>query len=500
MRPARAERPRTGMIPILIGAAVGGALLIGLLASAMPVLALGVVGGVGLVVLLAQGQRLQHLFVGLLGVILVGYMWFGKGFAYVGVPPLFVGELVLGIGLIALLLVLPRLRLTPLHLLLLAFMALGLVRTLPYLGEHGMDALRDAVVWLYGLFALVLSVAVRRRDIETIVRWYGRLLPWFVYWTPIVAFLALTVPDRLPTYPGTDVQIPYFKGGDVGVHMAGVAGFMLLGLYTEQYLGRKPRPTEFLLWPIWIIGVVMAGAVNRGGLISAGSAIALITILRPSRKLFSFIAAGSLAVLLLMAFNFEVDFGGQRTVSVNQIADNIRSVFVDTGDDRLEGTKGWRLRWWGEIIDYTFHGPYFWSGKGFGINLAIDDGFDPAGDGALRAPHNGHMTVLARMGVPGLVLWVALQLGLAVVMLVKAIQWRRANDDLWAKVMAWLLVYWAALTLNMSFDVYLEGPQGGIWFWSIIGLALAVLRLKQAEDQAEREPPAVTALSAGRRA
>jgi hypothetical protein len=52
----------------------------------------------------------------------------------------------------------------------------------------------------------------------------------------------------------------------------------------------------------------------------------------------------------------------------------------------------------------------------------------------------------------------------------------------------------------MSFDVYLEGPQGGIWFWSIIGLALAVLRLKQAEDQAEREPPAVTALSAGRRA
>lgn len=500
MRPARTDLARTGMIRPLIGAAIAGALLLGLLAAAMPALALGVVGGIGLVVLLAQGQRLLQLFVGLLGVILVGYMWFGKGFAYVGVPPLFVGELVLGIGIVALVLTLPRLRLTPLHLLLLAFMALGLARTLPYIGEHGMDALRDAVVWLYGLFAIVLSVAVRRRDVETIVRWYGRLLPWFVYWTPIVALLALTVPDRLPVYPGTDVHIPYFKGGDVGVHMAGVAGFLLLGLYSEKYLGRKPRPTEFFLWPIWIIGVVMAGAVNRGGLISAGSAIVLITILRPSRKLFSFIAAGSLAVLLLMAFNFEVDFGGQRTVSVNQIADNIRSVFVDTGDDRLEGTKGWRLRWWGDIVDYTFNGPYFWTGKGFGINLAIDDGFDPAGDGALRAPHNGHLTVLARMGVPGLVLWVALQLGLAGVMLVKAIKWRRANDDLWAKVMAWLLVYWAALTLNMSFDVYLEGPQGGIWFWSVIGLALAVLRLKQAEDRATAAPTPNAVPATGQRA
>jgi hypothetical protein len=500
MRTVRAAPERTGLVKPLLAAALVGALLIGLLASIMPALALAVVGAAGVVVLLALGQRLLYLFVGLVGILLIGYMWFGRGFAYVGVPPLYIGELVLGVGILALLLSLPRLRLTPLHLLLLAFMALGLARTLPYIGEHGMDALRDAVVWLYALFALVLSAAVRRQDVETIVRWYGRLLPWFVCWTPIVAFLALTVPDRLPTYPGTDVHIPYFKGGDVGVHLAGVAGFLLLGLYTERYLGRKPRPTEFFLWPLWIIGVVMAGAVNRGGLISAGSAIVLITVLRPSRKLFSFIAAGSLVVVLLMAFNFEVDFGGQRAVSMNQIVDNIRSVFVDTGDDRLEGTKGWRLRWWGDIIDYTFNGPYFWSGKGFGINLAIDDGFDPAGDGTLRAPHNGHLTVLARMGVPGFVLWIALQLGVAGVMLVKAIQWRRANDDLWAKVMAWLLVYWAALTLNMSFDVYLEGPQGGIWFWSVIGLALAVLRLKQAEDQAGRQPPTAAAQPATRSA
>jgi hypothetical protein len=28
-----------------------------------------------------------------------------------------------------------------------------------------------------------------------------------------------------------------------------------------------------------------------------------------------------------------------------------------------------------------------------------------------------------------------------------------------------------------SFDPYLEGPQGGIWFWSIFGLGLVTMRL-----------------------
>ena len=32
--------------------------------------------------------------------------------------------------------------------------------------------------------------------------------------------------------------------------------------------------------------------------------------------------------------------------------------------------------------------------------------------------------------------------------------------------------------INGSFDVYLEGPQGGIWFWSIIGFGIAVTEVE----------------------
>ena len=35
-----------------------------------------------------------------------------------------------------------------------------------------------------------------------------------------------------------------------------------------------------------------------------------------------------------------------------------------------------------------------------------DDGFQCDSDGLLRNPHNGHLTMLARSGVPGLLLWI----------------------------------------------------------------------------------------------
>ena len=43
----------------------------------------------------------------------------------------------------------------------------------------------------------------------------------------------------------------------------------------------------------------------------------------------------------------------------------------------------------------------------------------------------------------------------------------------------WILAYWTALLVNGSFDVYLEGPQGGIWFWCIFGLGIAAVEAQR---------------------
>ena len=105
----------------------------------------------------------------------------------------------------------------------------------------------------------------------------------------------------------------------------------------------------------------------------------------------------------LVAFDVSIPTGGGREISVNQIVDNVQSVFFSTEEDTLAGTIDWRLQWWTGIINDTFHGKNFWSGSGFGNNLAkmfgIDDGTPN------RSPHNGHLTILAREGVPGFVMW-----------------------------------------------------------------------------------------------
>ena len=38
-----------------------------------------------------------------------------------------------------------------------------------------------------------------------------------------------------------------------------------------------------------------------------------------------------------------------------------------------------------------------------------------------------------------------------------------------------LFVYWCAFMANAAFDVYLEGPLGGIWMWTVYGVGLGAM-------------------------
>jgi O-antigen ligase len=86
------------------------------------------------------------------------------------------------------------------------------------------------------------------------------------------------------------------------------------------------------------------------------------------------------------------------------------------------------------------------------------------------------MTVLARMGVPGFVMWLLLQ-GAWIIGVVRASNSLRRNGEVaLALLAACVAVYWMAMMINTSFDPYLEGPQGGIWFWTIFGLGMGMMK------------------------
>jgi hypothetical protein len=457
---------------------------VGFLATRSPTLTIGLAAAAGVGCVLTLGSRLTTLFMGLLAALLVGYALFDRAFAYIGVYPVYVSEMVLTVALLHMLVSIRQIRLTWLHWLLMAFMVVGLSRTLPFLGTYGIDALRDAALWGYGFFALAVSIAIRPKHFERIASLYGWMIPVFLVWAPLASLAARLYSGDLPTFLDSGASILSLKNGDLGVHLAGIGAFVIVGLNRARLAGWA---TEIAIWALWLVGVAVPGSANRGSLLAASTAFIAGAFMLPGLRRVGQFALAAVLALVVAGIAPQIDVASQRSLSVDQLVKNISSVVADTGADELEGTKEWRTQWWGAIIDYTFGGPYFWTGKGFGINLADDDGFQVLDNSALRSPHNSHLTVLARMGVPGLTLWVLLQAGFGASLFWSFVRARRNRATFWCRIDAWLLVYWIAMLVNASFDVYLEGPQGGIWFWSIFGLGLAAIGIqKSAFDELDR--------------
>ena len=178
-----------------------------------------------------------------------------------------------------------------------------------------------------------------------------------------------------------------------------------------------------------------------------------------------------------MLINPRVDLGNGRMISIDQITENVVSTFEQSGSSSLETTKSWRIDWWTKIVNYSLSPRYIITGKGYGINLATDDGFQVRKDETLRSPHNAHLNIMARSGMPGFLLWVAIHGTWFFSMLGAALSAKRNRQFAWHGIFSFLMAYWIALMVNASFDVYLEGPMGGIWLWSIIGFGLAAKHL-----------------------
>jgi hypothetical protein len=464
-------------------AITAGAVVIAAAIVIQPLVAAGLVA-LALVVAVTLGakRRLARLYLVILGIILVGYAIMGRGFAYLGVHPLYPGEAVLLFGAIAVLLGggLGRAFRSPVTWAFVAFAAWGAWRTWPYLGVYPVDSLRDATLWAYGGYAILTAAAL----VETgwwrrVPELYARAIPWLLVLLPASYAVWGLFREALPRVPGSpDVWIVHVKPGDLNVHLAGIAAFLLLGLHVVARRER-PRLPETLLWLGWLVGFVMGATQNRGGLLAAATAFGIVLVLKPSGRWLKVAVPALLVIGIAAAADLEVNLADRREISVRQLLVNAGSLLGLSEEERLEATVEWRKQWWLDIVGYTVYGPYRWSGKGFGVNLADDDGYQVEEDQSLRSPHSAHMTVLARMGVPGFALWFLLQAVFAGSLLVAHFRARARGWEEWARLDLWLLALWAAFLVNASFDVFLEGPMGGVWFWSVVGFGIAALEVQR---------------------
>jgi hypothetical protein len=467
--------PRKASTGTLVAA--GASILVGILVVLRPAISFGIVLAL-LIGLLGIHIGNQRLWTNLLAVFLVGHAFLGRNFAGIGLGPIYITDVFLGYSLVALLIHsfsgTIRKPHAPIYFLFL-FLIWNAGVALANLQQYGLETARDSVAWAYGLFAIVIYSMLDRRHLTRLIGGY----PWFMIamlvWVVVDPIKNSIIPVALQQLPGSDLSVLRIRPGDLGAHLGGIAAFLALDM---RSLPQKQgwRPKGFYLWVAWFMAAMIVMAQNRGGGLAA--AVGLTSALALRRKghgLIKPVFAGAFLVVLLVLAGFSLEPAQQR----------IEGVFIaDTGTS-LDNTRDWRLRWWGDIFDYTLNGEHFF-GKGYGINIADSDGYQVHSGNdnpPLRSPHNVSMTFLARAGVIGFGLWILFLLATFRVGVTE-----RKLQSLSSVRSLWLLAYALSLFTTATFDVFIEGPSGALWFWGVAGLLLVSVHVKDAPASPWRAP------------
>jgi len=377
------------------------------------------------------------------------------------------------------------------------YLGWGLVKILTSLHYPILDVVRDSALAYYALFAVVavgLSSYDSRFNPPELVRLLGRFVPWFMIVAPFRLLGGTIFENDGPALP-SNPDVTFIGGHRMG-NLGATIGLAVVYLASS---GRKDRATIVGVVS-GIVMLVFIGTQNRGGMLAGGTAILVaIVVWRRYIKLRLGWVVAILAAVIVLAWG--VDFriqtgGGAREYSVNQLVLNVKSITgMDTGGQgNVDNTIDFRETLWNRVLKRTVETGQLENGWGFGPNLGSD--FLPTHeDRNLRNPHNSHMTVLARMGLVGLGIWLMLWLRWFYGVLRRA---RAAVRPRWpvtddAGRLALLVgAGVAAILMNAYVDPTLETPMVAVPLWSMVGfgvLAVAHDRSRGADDTAPAVAP-----------
>ena len=425
------------------------------------------------------GGRLLVLFGRLLAVLLAGYLLFDRAFAYLHLPgtPVFVGEMVLAVGILgvctATVYLRTPLRDEPVMALLAVFVAWGAIRAAPGLAVHGMDALRDSALWYYGVFAfLVLAAIARSPDLpERLVTQLGRLTPWLLVWLPVTVVLSPLAEDA-PTIPFTTVSVLSHKPGSVAIAA-------LLALASMWLLPGQRSARSRAVWSVVaLLAVALLATQNRGGLlaVAAGALVGLVFVHQRAQLAARAVAVMTLGLALAVLLPLKVPLDGLqgRDFSAEQLVANVASLGGQETPGNLGGTVDGRQELWTRILDRQVDEGRLVDGSGFGQNLAAAVGIYDDGEESLRNPHNSHLNILARMGLVGLVLWVALWAAWYRRLVSGCRRLATRGSHVRRQIAVLCLAVATATLVASTFDPQLEGPQVAVLLWTVFGVGVAV--------------------------
>ena len=399
----------------------------------------------------------------------------GKGPTYLGVPPLYWGEVTMAAGL---LLIAPQIRRTdflqktrPLTIVIAGFMVLGAVSTAISFPRWRMDALRDAAIWYYALFYFIgLGLAAQKAVADRV--WHLLRNFWLLalVWNTANLLSQNTLSHFGPIIPGRGVSLFFNARDEAGQNLA-LGAIIVLCTTT---LSRRPV-LRGLLVPVALVGLAAIaaseGRAMRMGIASGAGAVLLLGFAPHGTPHFNTrllkLAVAAVPVLALVSVA-----SPERVVKLAHL-----DRFAEANPSDPEGTAGWRLIWWQRLYaEVMKKNPAF--GLGFGESLHV---YHPLLQNSqqefmVRSPHNFNMTVFTRMGVVGLLLWIAI-LAAGIGSLFGRVWRGSAGGHAYTPERRDELTFWILMlvctVVNSSLGVLMEGPVLGIWFWFALGFASA---------------------------
>jgi hypothetical protein len=440
---------------------------------------------------------LRLLFVGL-----VLYAAFGKGFAYAGYPPVFVGELLLAVVLVSAVrpwTAIPRNAAALITGLLVGFAVVQFAVDRLDPGVPLIETVRGLAPIYYCAFAFGAYALLREYErrterlvaMESIERGMVRALPWVLGTVAVLAALLLVEPAGLPTWPGSGISLLLSRSGDIAVALVAFAPALMSSRAANRFGAHR-----LALIGIWAGGALLVTFKSRAALLAL---IVGLVVIRPHVvRLVKGTAAAVTVVLVLYVTGLSIEYAG-REISYDAAGDAIASVLGTAPEDQIGGgyvgTKNWRADFWSAIWADVRQERMVLHGHGWGDNLAVRHGFvlggvDPDDPLVLRLPHSIFFALAGRAGVI-----VAFSFLLVPVLTVVSTFRSRAVRPTPFVTMAARGAVAAAVTTGLM-DDYLTAPQGGILFWSLIGYLWWATAQPIASDTAEPLPSRPSVLGA----
>ena len=273
-----------------------------------------------------------------------------------------------------------------------------------------------------------------------------------------------------------DVSVLTHKPGNAAIAAVVALGSMWL------FPGTRSARSRAVLSILALVVMALSATQNRGGLVgaTAGGVVGLVFL--PSRDRLRLIvravAVTALGLGLAVQLSLKVPSATAqgRAFSASQLIANVASIGGAGSGDLLEA------RWQGVTCygrwSTTSRWPTAYSSTGsvsvVNLPYLVNDTQVTSGSDPLRSPHNSHDDVLARMGLVGISLWIALWLGWYWRLVMGCRRLARRGLHARRQVGVLCLMVVTAILVSSFFDPQLEGAQIAALLWTAFGVGVAV--------------------------